>query len=196
MNASRRLILFFWLLSLFQVADGQSISGIVNTYYRVTAINTATNHLTLPSTAGLQHGTRVMIIQMKGATVNNTNAAVFGDITAINQAGNYEINTICDFTATTVFLHYQLLKTYNTGGYVQLITIPRYTNVTVTAPVQAAPWNAVTGTGGVVAIEATNTIFLNSNIDVSGRGFSGGQFMNYPAPTYDCSWTADVADYF
>lgn len=196
MNASRRLILIFSLLPHFYEAEGQSVSGIVNSYYKVTAINTATNILTVPSTAGLQYGTRVMIIQMKGADVNNTNTASFGDVTAINQAGNYEINTICDFTATTVFLHYQLLKSYNTGGYVQLITIPRYTNVTVTGTVQAAPWDAITGTGGVVALEATNTIFLNSNIDVSGRGFSGGQFMNYPAPAYNCSWAVDVNNYF
>src|SRR5688572_19692136 len=121
MNAPGRLFLFFWLLSLFHEAEGQMISGIVNSYYKVTSINTVTNNLTLPSTAGLQHGTRVMIIQMKGAGVNNTNSASFGDITAINQAGNYEINTVCDFTATTVFLHFQLLKTYNTNGYVQLV---------------------------------------------------------------------------
>jgi hypothetical protein len=195
MNAFRRLFLIIWLLAHLFGAEGQSVSGIVNNYYKVTAINPATNQLTVASTAGLQHGTRVMIIQMKGAGVNNTNTAAFGDITVINQAGNYEINTICDFTATTIFLHYQLLKTYNTVGYVQLVTIPRYTNVTVSGLVQAAPWNATTGTGGVVAIEATNTIFLNSNIDVSGRGFSGGQFMNFPAPVYDCSWAVDVTNY-
>ncbi|HUR10462.1 MAG TPA: hypothetical protein VM012_03795, partial [Flavitalea sp.] len=197
MKKRKPLILFLIILTTgYYQLFGQSISGIVNTYYKVTAINPATNILTLPSTAGLSAGTRVMLIQMKGATVNNTNSAAFGDITTPNLAGNYEINTICDLTATTVFLHFQLLKTYNTSAFVQLVTIPKYDDVTISGPVTAGAWNSATGTGGVVAIEASNTIFLNSSVSATGMGFSGGTFINYPTPTYDCNWTTNITNFF
>jgi hypothetical protein len=74
---------------------GQSISGIINSYYKVTGINTLTNGLTLSGTGGLTPGSKILIIQMKGANINSSNSAAFGNITAINNTGNYEINEIC-----------------------------------------------------------------------------------------------------
>jgi len=197
MNTFRVKIVSLLLLASVHQASGQSVSGTINASYKVTAINVATNHLTLNSTAGISPGTWVMIIQMKGATVNNSASASFGDITAINQAGNYEINNICAVNAgNQVFLQYQLLKSYNATGFVQLVTIPRYRSVIVADTLRSSAWNAVTGTGGVAALWATDTIFLNSAVDVSGKGFSGGAFTNFPTPTYDCSWTTDIASYF
>jgi hypothetical protein len=45
-------------------------------------------------------------------------------------------------------------------------------------------------------MEATNSITINSNIDVSGQGFIGGALVNYPVPPYDCVFAVNVTDYY
>jgi hypothetical protein len=187
---------FLLLLFYCSGARAQSISGVVNSNYQVTAINTIANTVTLTSTSGLSVGTKVLMIQMKGATINAGNVAGFGDITAINNAGNYEFNYVCSITGNDVFLKYQIVNAYTIAGLVQLVSVPVYSSVTISGTLSANPWNPITGTGGVVVIEATNTIFLNSNIDVSGLGFQGGVLQNYPVPPYDCTWAVNVTDYF
>src|SRR5580692_3725352 len=91
----------------------QSISGVVNAYYKITAVNTGTSTLTLSNTVGLSPGTKVLIIQMKGATIDSSNTATFGNVTSINDAGNYEFNYICSISGNDVLLQLQLLKNYD-----------------------------------------------------------------------------------
>jgi hypothetical protein len=174
--------------------DAQSISGVINSYHRVTAINTVTNTLTLTSVAGLSIDTKVLIIQMKGATINNTNTASFGNLTAINNAGNYEVNFVCGIAGNDVLLSLPLARTYTVAGAVQLVSIPIYNSVTVTGTVTGQAWNNASGTGGVIALEA-QTIFLNSNIDATGIGFAPGGLVNYANGPYDCSPAIAVPDY-
>jgi gliding motility-associated-like protein len=45
------------------------------------------------------------------------------------------------------------------------------------------PWDPATGTGGVFAMIATRKIVLNANIDVTGKGFLGGD-PNFPVTDY------------
>ena len=161
----------------------QSISGVVNSYYEIDGINTTLNTVTVSNSAGLASGMKVLIIQMKGATIDNTNTASFGNVTALNDAGNYEFNIVCEVNGNDVVLRRQLLRTYDhTTGSVQLVTVPEYNVVTLTGSVEAAPWNSSSGTGGVVVFEA-DTILLNNNIiNASGRGFAGAAQVNYPTP--------------
>ena len=70
----------------------QAISGTVNNYAEVTAL--AGTNITVVSAAGFSVGDRILIIQMKGATINTTNTANFGDITNYGNAGNYEFADI------------------------------------------------------------------------------------------------------
>src|SRR5580658_416708 len=98
------LIRFVFLLPLFCSLNlrSQNISGIINSYYQVTAINTLTNTLTLNNTNGLTAGSKVLLIQMKGATIDNSNTATYGNITALNNAGNYEFNYVCGINGNEV----------------------------------------------------------------------------------------------
>ncbi len=130
---------------------------------------------------------------MKGAAINNTNSAAFGNMTAINNAGNYELNTICGISGNLVALQNVLLRTYTApAGAVQIVSVPQYTSVTVTDTLRATPYNTASGTGGVIALRATDTIFLNSGVTATGAGFTGGAFVNFP----DCVWSTDVTNYF
>lgn len=184
------LILLFVSI-LYTTTIAQSVSGIINSYYKVTGVNIVPNTLTVSSAAGLTPGLKILIIQMKGAVINSSNTSSFGDITSVGNAGNYEINYICGISGNNVLLQYQLLKTYDVSGSVQLIPVPQYNSVTITDTVKPAVWNAVTGTGGVVVLQASDTIFLNSPIDVSGKGFEGGALTNYTG----CVWSTNVTSY-
>src|SRR5215211_6165028 len=106
------LITALWMLpcTLFSQTN---ISGIVNTYHKVIGINYTQSGLKLDNVSGLAINDRVMIIQMKGATVNtNVNSSSFGTVSSMNQAGNYELATICAVRSDSVFLLQQLLRTY------------------------------------------------------------------------------------
>ena len=173
----------------------QTVSGVINSYYKITAVNTVTNSITVDDATGLTPGERVLLIQCKGAAINNPNTAAFGDISAINSAGNYEFNNICTVTGNEVVLKGQLVNVYDPAGQVQLVSVPSYSSVTVSGSVSAMGWDPVTGKGGIVVIEASGTIFLNADIRVSGEGFLGGALVNYPSP-YNCEWDHPVTDYY
>lgn len=167
----KRLIssfIFIWIC--FSVARAQSIGGIVNTYTAVT--NMTANSVTVTSAVGFSVGDRVLLIQMKGATINQTNTASFGQITALGSAGNFEFTNIASITGNTITFVANLCKPFVVAGKVQLIRVPVYNQATINAVVTSSPWNG--STGGVVAIEATTSLTLNNIIDVSGKGFTGG----------------------
>ena len=176
--------------------SAQSLSGTVNSYYQVTAVNTAANVVTVDNASGLSVGQRVFLYQAKGASITATNTSGYGDITALNNAGSYEFNTICSITGNDVWLLNAMVNAYVAAGQVQLITVPSSSSLTVAAPVTALPWDPSTGKGGIVVLESTGTLTLNANIDVSGQGFEGGALVNYPVPPYNCSWAVTVSDYY
>ena len=169
---------------------------MVNSYYSVTTVNTASNSLIVDDATGLGPRHLVLIIQAKDATIDATNTATYGNITAINSAGNYEFNTVCNVIGNQVWLTSQLLNTYDPAGQLQMVAIPSYQSVTVSGMVMANPWDPVAGKGGIVALSATDTIFLNADIDVSGPGFTGGALVNYPTPAYNCAFNDNVNNYF
>jgi hypothetical protein len=191
-----KIVLCASLLFACDSSFSQSVSGVINSYYKVTGINVVPNTVTVASASGLSPGMKILIIQMKGASINQTNSSSFGNINSIGNAGNYEFNFICGIAGNNVLLQYELTRTYDPAGLVQLIPVPRYGSVTIADTVRSSPWNATTGTGGVVVLEASDTVYLNSSIDVSGQGFAGGASMSYPSPTYDCIWSTDVINYF
>ena len=114
---------------------------------------------------------------MKGASINTSNSASFGDTTSLNQAGNYEIATVCNVIDDSVFFVYMLLNQYDVAGKVQLVKIPQYNSANITDTLKPAPWNNTTGTGGVVAIIAEEDIILNAPIYADSSGFRGGAYV-------------------
>ena len=150
------------------------ISGVVNIYTNVSAISGV--NLTVGSSVGFSATDRVLVIQMKGADVDETNTSAFGDILDYHSAGNYEFATVASVTGTIVTLTLPLCRTYETTGHVQLIRVPQYTDVTVSGTLTADPWDGTTG--GVVVIEATGTVTLNADVNVDGQGFRGGSRCN------------------
>ncbi|HZE84822.1 MAG TPA: T9SS type A sorting domain-containing protein [Puia sp.] len=196
MKAGTTIVTLLLFFCNYPALRAQTISGVINSYYKITAVNTAINSVTVDNSAGLTPGERVLVIQSKGANISSANAAGYGDITAINNAGKYEFNTICTVAGNEVVLKSQLVNSYDPAGYVQLVSVPSFSSVTVAGTVNGNGWDPVAGKGGIVVIEATGTIFLNADINVSGQGFQGGALVNYATPTYDCDWATTVNNYF
>ncbi len=151
-----------------------NISGIVNNYAPLSAFTS--NTVSFGSQSGTAHnyscGDRIMIIQMKGASITTANNSSFGNISSIGNAGNYEMATIESVTGSVLTLTENLTKTYTVADKVQVIWVPHYEEAIVTATLTALAWNGTVG--GVLAIEVDGTLTLNAAIDVSELGFRGG----------------------
>ena len=197
------LIPFLILTCCFHLSNAQttSISGIVNTYYKVIEIVPSKACVRVNNAAGLNYNDKVMLIQMKGASINtNSSSSSFGDTTSLNNAGNYEIGTICNVTGDSVFMVFMLLNQYTVADKVQLVKIPQYYSANVTDTLKAAPWNNTTGTGGVLAISVEEDLTLNAPICADSSGFRGGTYRlsgdncSNVSPANAYAYNADVFD--
>ena len=179
-------LMMFPILGQTQTTD---ISGIINSYVSVSDISG--NDITVSSSSEFSVGDLVIIMQMQGATLNETNTASFGSVTDLNSAGNYEYGTICSIPDPNTISLVNVQRSYEPSGTVQLIRVPVYTNATVTAILTAAPWNG--STGGVLAFQCTETLTMNEDINLNGLGFRGGEVTT---STYSCAWFSSPSDYF
>ncbi len=172
-------LLFPLLICLYSNAQTTNIDSIVNSYHRVIEIITSRACVRVSSTVGLSENNKVLLVQMKGATINTTNTASFGDVGALNDAGNYETGTICRINGDSVFLFFNLLRTYDVSAKVQLVRFAEYYSANVVDTLKAARWDSTAGTGGVIAIFATQDITLNAPIYADSSGYAGGAFFNH-----------------
>ncbi len=158
-----------------------SIFGIINAYAVVNAFDCARSLLLVDDPTGFTQGDRVLIIQMQGAKVNLTNTASFGDVVDMNQVGNFEFSKIESINGNEIQLWYELIKPYDLSGSVQLVKVPEYTDV-FTGNLTCQPWNGKTG--GILALTVKNEITLHRDMDVSGKGFLGGTFIDVDQSIY------------
>ncbi|MBI5917495.1 MAG: PKD domain-containing protein [Bacteroidetes bacterium] len=166
------------------------ISGIVNQYARVVAIDACEGRLTVSNAANFSEGDQVLLIQMKGTTINTSNTASFGNIEATGSAGFYEKNEILFIAGNVVYLKNTLLNPYDASGSVQLVSIPLFPNAVATDTLKALPWNGEMG--GVLIFQA-DTLGLEAPIDVSGAGFRGASKV---IVTSDCTFLTFADDFY
>ncbi|MCU0435656.1 MAG: T9SS type A sorting domain-containing protein [Bacteroidia bacterium] len=184
-------ILVFFLLALQLLRAQTNISGTINTATGVNGI--AGSAITVVSNTGFIAGDRVLLIQMKGATMNTTNTSACGTVTALNNAGNYEFGIVASVTGgTTVTLTAAPTRSYTPGAAndVQLVRVPVYnSNVNVNGNVTASAWNGTSG--GVIALVVNGTLTINSGfrIDASSLGFRGGVIPGTSNGSAWCNFT-------
>jgi gliding motility-associated-like protein len=140
----------------------------------------------------LSQGDLIMIVQVQGANIfGNTfvdvNGVTFGspkdsswgEILNYNNCGNYEIVEVFGVSGTNIIsFNCSLLNNYTAAGKVQIVRMPRYTNLTVNnaASIVCDIWNG--SKGGVVAIEVDGATVINGAVAATGRGFRGGVVDN------------------
>ncbi|WP_167856545.1 PA14 domain-containing protein [Hymenobacter metallicola] len=164
---------------------------VVNEYAKVTADAAAgTTALTVASNTlnansrfpgPLTQGDLIMLIQMQGASINTTDGASYGAVTAYNNAGRYEILEVAAVSGTTgITLTCGLKYSYTAAGQAQVVRLPRFSTLTVNsgATISATAWDRTSGVGGVLAMEVANGTTLNGTINATGLGFRGGVLDN------------------
>src|SRR5882672_9114430 len=110
-------------------------------------------------------GDRVLLIQMRGAEIDLSNTPSFGTVTNYANSGNYEFGNIAEIKGLSITLKNKIVRLYTApDGFVQLVRVTQYNDVTIAGKVTADPWNH--RKGGVVVFEATGTVTLNADIDV------------------------------
>ncbi|MBL7733068.1 MAG: gliding motility-associated C-terminal domain-containing protein [Chitinophagaceae bacterium] len=168
-----------------------NLSGTINTYTPVLSLSVCDNKITVEDATTFNVGDTVMIIQMKGAVIDSTNTAAFGTITDYKNAGNYEINYVKTKSGNIIELKNKLTRQYDLpNGKVQLIRVPYYQQANITTELTCPAWDGKTG--GVLVLNVQNDVVLNANINVSGKGFRGG---NDPV-TNPSSFFCNEAAYF
>jgi hypothetical protein len=182
---SLSLILLFSLKVFAQT----NISGVINDYASVSSISGTT--LTVSSSANFVAGDLALIIQMQGATIDETNSADFGDVVDLNNAGNYEFISICSVLDGTTLTTSPLQRSYDPSGAVQLVRVPVYDNANITGMLTADPWNG--SIGGVLALQCTGDLTMNAGIDLDGLGYIGAITTTSP---FACQWWFQPSDYF
>lgn len=167
-----RFILYLSLI--FSYPAFSQISGVINTYAKVTVIDETCNSVSIAPATGFSVGDKVLIIQMKGAQIDQNNSTAYGNLTGtgLGSAGNYEINEVAAINGSVLYLKYELIRTYDPAGKVQVVNIPIYSDITISGVLTSAPWNG--DTGGILIFESTGDVTMNASIDVSGKGFKGG----------------------
>ncbi|MBX7108132.1 MAG: gliding motility-associated C-terminal domain-containing protein [Chitinophagales bacterium] len=170
----KKILPVLLLLSCVRLASGQNISGIINSYAQVTAIAGTT--FTTVSSAGFAVGDKIIVIQMKGASITTANTSAYGDITNLNNAGNWEFATISAINGNDITVASPLVKTYTVNAKVQLVTVPTYCSVNIIDTLTCKAWDGLTG--GVLAFVSGGTVNMNADINVSGKGFRPGTACN------------------
>ncbi|MEL6674381.1 MAG: T9SS type A sorting domain-containing protein [Bacteroidota bacterium] len=159
-------------LSILRAQSTPTISGVINAYSQVLSLDT--HYIRLSSTAAFATGDKVLIIQMKGASIIEAEDSTYGDILDFGTAGNYEWNEVANISGDTLFVAYDLCKTYVISGLVQAVRIPVYQSVQVSDSITASAWNGTTG--GILAMEVQDTLFLEGKLTARDAGFKGGEF--------------------
>ncbi len=166
-------------------------SKTINDYAAVESYLPCNNTLVVDTSVKFKTGDTILVIQMKGAVIDSSNTASFGNVTALNNAGNYEYNIIKSKLGKSLKLKYKLLKNYDfPKGNVQIVRVPYYQNYTVSQAHTCAPWNGKKG--GVFAVNVANRITINDRIDVSEKGFQGAIGNPFSSNNSYCN----VTDYY
>lgn len=172
------MLLLLFTLPVF--SQYMEIGGVINSYSKVLSVN-ENDYASLLDVADpslFSSGDKVLLIQMKGAEIDTSNTESFGTITDLKSAGNYEYIIVKGVVGSIVIIDGKLKHPYDANGKVQLVKVPEFKNCIVTRTLTAKPWNGETG--GVLVFHVENTLFLEADIDVSGKGFLGGHISNNP----------------
>jgi len=185
--------LFIFFLRLHDAA-GQpvQISGVINHYAAVEAIDTCSGGLTVSDTTGFRAGAAVLLVQMQGADISAANNSLYGTIQDLRSAGRFERAVIDSVDANTLYVGRRLVFAYDVSAKLQVVSIPQYSDVTVSDTLRCKPWNG--STGGVLAFRVAGTLTLNAPVIADGAGFRGGAF--YVAPANNCNFLFPETAYF
>ncbi len=192
---------------------------VVNEYTRLiaTAISASTT-ITIQSTTlnansrfsgNLQPGDLLFIMQVQGVEItgavdpSQANAGIpnnntWGNIIDYRNVGLYEYAEVKSIiSGSQIELTCGLQHDYTLGNFsekVIVVRVPRYNDLTISngATLTADAWDGQTG--GVVVVEVLGNTVVNGTIDVSEKGFRGGD-LNTNTGNYEWHFTGSDATF-
>lgn len=167
------------------------LAGIINRYTKVAAVDTCTGKIEVADTTGFRAGEQMLLIQMQGAEIVQTNTSNFGNITDIRNAGRYEICQIAKVEQQAIFVKQTFVNQYDASGAVQAVTFPKFENAVVVDTILPKNWDGETG--GIIALEVAENLTLNAPIWADTAGFRGG--ASFVAAQNDCYFLLTQNDY-
>lgn len=152
-------------LSLSLIVLLTALQGVINQYHPVVEVDRCRNYILVSDTSHrLDRDSMVIVIQMKGASTDSC-----GSVASMGMAGRFERNVVERVNGDTIFFRYNLLTSYDPTGSVQVVTMPRYDVVRTSDVLRPKAWDG--STGGVLALNVRDTLYLDSSITASGAGF-------------------------
>lgn len=132
------------------------------------------------ATSALAYGDLIMIIKMQGATIDVTNTTTYGNVTAANGVGTYELAVVRGVTGNVITVCTGLSNAFAVSSTqrVQVVRAPRLSSLTINSgsSLTTTAWGGTTG--GIVAVEVNGNAVVNGTITTSGLGFRGGALEN------------------
>lgn len=121
----------------------------------------------------------LLVVQQQGADLDPQNTVRYGEVTDLRSAGRYEFISVISLDPALGKIQVTsgcggLKNDYQAAGHVQIIRVPQYRSLTVSAgaSVVAPAWDGQVG--GVIAMQVRDTVTVDGSLDVSGLGFRGG----------------------
>ena len=178
----RNLFVYLFIFIVFvtkSVYSQTSISGTINEYTLIDSIYPTKDTIEVKNSSSYFADDTVMVYQVKGADARTDTSMtvrhLFGTLTAsdANNSGKYEIILVEKVVGNKIILKVSLNNDYDIEGIVQLIRVPSYENVSVNGELTCKNWEGTTG--GVLVLMVSDTLFLNADINVTGKGFRGAE---------------------
>ena len=177
-NCKRFLLsmLIILVISSSAAIAQKSLSGNLNQPFAhvVSIPPSPTDRVIVDNVTGFKANDTILLIQMQGVKIL---LDVYGNMQdKLGEPGMHEFLIIQSVNggANEIIFRNELLRSYNSAGNVQIVRAPYYNSAKVTGNLYCDPWNSTTKKGGVLALILRRTLELGANIDVSGRGFIGG----------------------
>jgi len=166
-------ILIFFIFIQIKSISQPCISGIINNYSNITQFDCG-NSIQITDPFKFKVGDLILIYQTKLATNDTSNDTLqYGNVLSYNSTGQYEYNRIKKIVGNKIFLTYISKKKFIVNDYLQIISVPEYTDVRICSPgIRSDVWDGKKG--GILALSVSGKLIFENDIDVSGNGFRGG----------------------
>lgn len=161
---------------IFIIIINLNVAYSQNEYYNIKDYFKCENKVVIDGENSLKKGDLVFIIQMNGAEIDRTNSDKYGDLVSYNGAGQFEFNEILKIEDKEISLKYEVKPIFDFKSNIQLIKVNKNKNLTITQNPNIPAFDGKKG--GVLVLYAEDYLTLETNIDVTGKGFIGGDFYN------------------
>jgi hypothetical protein len=134
-----------------------------------------TDNVTVDDVTGFAANDTILLIQMQGVKIYTEETTLDGYLAdKYGEPGMHEFLIIESVNAGLITFTHKLINPYDIKGNIQIVRVPYCNSATVTGNLTCDPWSSTSQSGGVLAMIIGRTLKLNADIDLTGKGFAGG----------------------